>query len=209
MAAGISSPGNYVWREKASLFIILGPLMLSMWIITSCGIKLIFGLDWMNSFLIGACVTPTDPVLANSIIQGSFADNHIPKNVRLLISAESAANDGLGLGFVLLPLYLSRFSSAGEGFGFFLLNVMMYQILMSMILGGGIGYVARKLLKLAQRRDWIDKESLLGFSVALALTVSGSMSLLGSDDILVTISNGRRVIQQAWLYPGIFGSTRL
>lgn len=38
--------------------------------------------------VMGACVTPTDPVLANSILKGKFADEHIPLHVRLLLSGE-------------------------------------------------------------------------------------------------------------------------
>lgn len=49
--------------------------------------------------VIGACLTPTDPVNANAIIRGAFAMKYVPKNVRLLIAAESGANDGKQLSY--------------------------------------------------------------------------------------------------------------
>lgn len=198
MAAGISSPGDYVWRERRSLAIILGPLMVMMWMVSSLGIKIIFGLSWTESFIIGACVTPTDPVLANSIIQGSFADAYIPVNVRHLLSAESAANDGLGLVFILIPLYLSRFQF-GEGIGLLFLKVIGYQIVISVIFGIVVGFMARTLLQIAHERHYIDKVSILAFSIALALTISGSLSLLGIDDILACYVAGVVISWDCWL----------
>lgn len=38
--------------------------------------------------MIAACFTPTDPVLCNSIVQGKFAEKHIPVHLRNLISCE-------------------------------------------------------------------------------------------------------------------------
>jgi NhaP-type Na+/H+ or K+/H+ antiporter len=61
--------------------------------------------------VIGACLTPTDPVLANSIMKGKFAEAHIPLNVRLVLSAESGINDGLGTPFLFLAIYLMRIVS--------------------------------------------------------------------------------------------------
>ncbi|KAI8907983.1 Sodium/hydrogen exchanger family-domain-containing protein [Gorgonomyces haynaldii] len=197
MLAGISNPGNYVWVERKSLLFALGPLMCFMWVVSSLGVKAIFGFDWNLSFLIGACVTPTDPVLANSIVHGSFAEKYIPQNVRLLLSAESAANDGLGLAFVFIPLYLSRFPIA-EGIGWWFVKVVLYQVVMSCILGATIGTIALYLLKQSSQRKWIDKESILGFSIALALTVMGSLALLGSDDILACYIAGLALSWDKW-----------
>lgn len=92
MASGIALPGNYVWRSKLSIMVLLGPLMLAMWLVSSMGAKLIFGVSWTDAFVIGACVTPTDPVLANSVVRGAFAEAHIPPHVRLLLSAERLFN---------------------------------------------------------------------------------------------------------------------
>ena len=39
---------------------------------------------------------PTDPVLAASIVRGRYAEKHVARNVRDIVSAESGANDGLG-----------------------------------------------------------------------------------------------------------------
>lgn len=42
----------------------------------------------LEALALGACVTPTDPILASSIVKGKFAEEHIPVTVRDLLSAE-------------------------------------------------------------------------------------------------------------------------
>jgi NhaP-type Na+/H+ or K+/H+ antiporter len=68
---GISLPKAYLKREWMSLSTLLGPVMLSAWFVTSLLIwGLIPGLTFLECLIIAACVTPTDPVLANSICRG-------------------------------------------------------------------------------------------------------------------------------------------
>lgn len=198
MAAGVSSPGDYVWREKVSVAVAVGPVMLMMYLVTSCGLKIVFGGDWVSAFMVGACLTPTDPVLANSIVQGSFADAHIPIHVRLLISAESAANDGLALVFLLIPLYLSRYDPQ-LGFGLFLLKVILYQVVLAVVFGIVFGFIARRLIRFAHEHGLIDDISILSFSIALALLISGCLSLIGADDIFACYVAGVVISWDRWL----------
>jgi hypothetical protein len=44
---------------------------------------------------------------------GEFARRHVPVNLRQLLAAESAANDGLAYPFLTLALYLTIDSSRG------------------------------------------------------------------------------------------------
>ena len=57
-----------------SLVTLLGPIMTTAWFICSLLVwGLVPGLTFLESLVIGACVTPTDPVLANSICKGKLA----------------------------------------------------------------------------------------------------------------------------------------
>ena len=68
---GISLPKAYLYKQKRSLITLLGPVMTIAWFICSLLVwGLIPGLTFLESLVIGACVTPTDPVLANSICKG-------------------------------------------------------------------------------------------------------------------------------------------
>lgn len=68
---GVSLPKAYLKREWISLATLLGPIMLIAWFLTSLLIwGLIPGLTYLECLVIGACATPTDPVLANVICKG-------------------------------------------------------------------------------------------------------------------------------------------
>ncbi|KAJ2371137.1 hypothetical protein H4S02_009662, partial [Coemansia sp. RSA 2611] len=89
MAAGITLPKKYLTKELVSLLMLLGPVMAWMWLTSAVIIMLVFRLGFVESLLIASCVAPTDPVLANSIVRGKFAEAKVPQHVRNIISAES------------------------------------------------------------------------------------------------------------------------
>ncbi|KAI9339612.1 Sodium/hydrogen exchanger family-domain-containing protein [Obelidium mucronatum] len=197
MACGVDLPGNYLWKEWKSLTMLLGPVMIVKWFITALGIYWIMGLTFLDCLIISACVTPTDPVLANSIVKGKFAEKHVPLNVRLILSAESGANDGLGTPFLLLAIYLQRLP-VGQAIGEWSWKVVLYQVVLSVVIGIVAAYFGKRLLKTAERREWIDKESILSFSIALALFLMGFVSLIGSDDILAVFIAGNVLTWDLW-----------
>ncbi|KAJ3413774.1 hypothetical protein HDV05_007594 [Chytridiales sp. JEL 0842] len=198
MACGIDLPGNYLWREKLSIAILLGPVTIAMWLTSALGVYLIIGTSFLDAMIIAACMAPTDPILANSIMKGKFAEAHIPLNVRLVLTAESGANDGFGTPLLLLGVYLQRISSPGQAVGEWTYKVLLYQIGVCIVLSAFIAYLARLALKAAERNNLIDKESLLSFSVALSLVVMGAMSLMGANDLLAAFVAGNVLTWDLW-----------
>jgi sodium/hydrogen antiporter len=59
--------------------------------------RLVIGLDWTESFLLGALLSPTDPVLSSSVVTNPL----VPRIVRHSLNLESGLNDGLALPAVL------------------------------------------------------------------------------------------------------------
>ncbi|MBB4911605.1 cation:proton antiporter [Actinophytocola algeriensis] len=58
------------------------------------------GMDWPTAFLVGAILSPTDPVFAAAIV----GRDDVPLRLRRLLNVESGLNDGLALPFVLIFL---------------------------------------------------------------------------------------------------------
>lgn len=58
------------------------------------------GLPWMESLLIGAVLSPTDPVFASAIV----GREEVPGRLRHLLNVESGVNDGLALPVVVVLL---------------------------------------------------------------------------------------------------------
>ncbi|KAG1207568.1 hypothetical protein G6F69_007944 [Rhizopus microsporus] len=198
MAAGVALPKAYLRKELISLLMLLGPVMIYMWLVSGLLVwALIPGLNYLEALMIAACFTPTDPVLANSIVQGKFAEKHVPTHVRHIISCESGANDGLGYPFLFLAVYLIQMD-IGPAIGKWAYWVMAFNILLSIVIGFVVGYIARKLLKYCEQKKLIDNESFLVYSVALSFFLMGVVGLIGSDDLLACFIAGNSFTWDDW-----------
>ncbi|KAJ1733432.1 hypothetical protein LPJ61_001556 [Coemansia biformis] len=199
MAAGITLPGRYMVRKWRTMSVLLGPVMIVMWLVTAGIIHLMFKLSFKQSLLIASCAAPTDPILANSVVKGRYAEANVPKNVRDALSAESGVNDGLGLPFLYFALYLLDESyTTRHAIGKWFYWTWCYNILLSTVIGIVVGYIARKLLRLSESYDLIDKESFLSFSIGLAVFIVGCLQLIGSDDILCCFIAGHSFTWDDW-----------
>lgn len=186
--AGIQLPSKYLFREWKSLALLLGPGMTAMWVCSSLIIwAMVPNLSFLHSLAIGACVTPTDPVLSNSIVKGKFADKNIPKELQKIIIAESGANDGLGYPFLFLALYLIKYTSGDSelgshgarlAMGYWFGETWGYTILLSVIYGASVGWVAKELLHWAEENKYVDRESFLVFAITLAVSFSRAFIFL-------------------------------
>lgn len=178
--AGVQLPSKYLWTEWRSLSLLLGPGMCVMWIITSLLVwAMVPDINFLFALAVGASVTPTDPVLSNSIVKGKFADKNIPPPLQKIIIAESGANDGLGYPFVFLALYLIKFTGdhglgveggAGKAMALWFYETWAYTILMSVAYGALVGWLAKELLHWAEERRYVDRESFLVFAITLAVS---------------------------------------
>ncbi|KAK1351221.1 Na+/H+ antiporter [Hamiltosporidium tvaerminnensis] len=190
VAVGIAVPKSYIRKEWKSLFVLLFPLMVLTWLISSGIICLVTKLSFLKSLVIGACVTPTDPVLASTVLKGKFANRYIPVHLRNLLTVESGANDGLGFPLLTLPIYLLTHSSVFEALKKWTYHTWVYEIFLAIAIGVFFGYFGRILLKASKARNLIDKESFLVFIIALAVTVTGFTALIDSDDIVAAFICG-------------------
>ena len=193
MEVGVTLSANYVKRAWKSIAIFLGPLMLLMWFTSAIIIKFILGIGWREALIIGACATPTDPVLAASVLKGKFSNKYIPTHLKNLLAAESGVNDGLGLPFMMLPVLLIAKEAEGgtaEALKDWFLDIVLYEVILSIVIGIICGFGARFLLKKSIKYNLIDKESFLVFNLALALFVTGATALIHSDDLLAVFIAG-------------------
>ncbi|KAI5862329.1 Cation/H+ exchanger [Durotheca rogersii] len=198
--AGGQLPSRYLRQEWKPLGLLLRPLMAAMWVATSLLVwALIPRLPFLHALAIGACVTPTDPVLSNVIVKGRLADKNVPKDLQSLIIAESGANDGLGYPFLFFALYLikyvgdggrSELGGAGLAMSLWVGETMGYTIIFSVVYGAFAGWAARVLLHLCEERRIIDHESFVAFAFSLALFITGTCGMIGTDDILACFVAG-------------------
>lgn len=189
MGVALRLPKGYVTRHWRSLSVLLGLGMLLMWWASSLLIYWLLDLPFTVALLIGAIVTPTDPIVATSIVTGEIAHRNIPGRLRRLLSTESGINDGLAYPFVLLPILLSTRSQT-ETFVYWFTRVWLWEVGFAVLFGMLLGYVAGHCLQWAETKHTIDKKSFLAYTVALSLLILGATKLLGSDGILAVFVAG-------------------
>lgn len=206
-AVGVELPKAYILRHWRSLLVLIGPAMLFGWIVSGALIyALVPALTFLQALVIAAAVTPTDPVLAASVVgKGKYAQKHVPAHLRHLLQAESGCNDGAAFPFLYLAMFLlmREETSIGMAIGKWILLVVLYQIILGIVIGVVIGILARKTLKFCKRRSMIDKESMVAMYVALALLTTGTTALAGSDDLLAAFACGAAFAWDDWFTESI------
>ena len=161
---------------RAGLLLTLG--MVGMFAVTSLGAWLLLDLPFWGAVLVGAILTPTDPVVASTLVSGPLAERNLPRWLRRSLQIESGANDGLAIAFVLLPLIVvtqgadSWLGEAGRELG--------------IGLGVGVvtGYVAGRAVSASDRTGIFADEYVLAVGVGLALVNVAGGELLGGSGVL-------------------------
>ncbi|BGP27801.1 hypothetical protein JCM10295v2_006778 [Rhodotorula toruloides] len=206
-AVGVELPKAYVWRHWKSLAMLLGPIMFAGWMVSGALMYAIIpGLEFLPALVLAAGVTPTDPILASSVVgKGKYAQEHVPSHIRHVLQAESGCNDGAAFPFLYLALFLLLRGehSVGQAVGYWVLLVVLYQIILGVIIGSVIGVIARKVLKFSKRRELIDRESMVAMYVALSLLTTGLTTLAGSDDLLAAFCCGTAFAWDDWFTESI------
>jgi len=189
MAAALRLPPRYTIQHWKSLSILIGLVMPIMWLFASGAFHYIIGLEWKLALLTGAVIAPTDPIVASAIITGKTAEENLPARLRNLLSAESAANDGLAYPMVLLALDFVH-PPKGSLFWNWFIHSLLWKVGAAVCFGILLGYGAGWLLDWAERKQLIDKISFLAFTLTLSLLTLGLTKLLGTDGILAVFVAG-------------------
>jgi sodium/hydrogen antiporter len=97
------------WGPPARALALAMPLTLCLLALAA---KLLFSeLSWAEAFLLGAVLSPTDPVVTSAVV----TSERVPRVVRHTLNLESGLNDGLALPFVLFFLVLATETDEAAG----------------------------------------------------------------------------------------------
>lgn len=107
-------------------------------IIVAAATRVLIGLSWTESFLLGALLAPTDPVLTSSIVTNS----RVPRLIRHSLNLESGLNDGLALPAVLT--FLAALSADSGHFVWW--RFVLQDVGLGFLFGLACGWVASLLM---------------------------------------------------------------
>jgi NhaP-type Na+/H+ or K+/H+ antiporter len=100
--------------------------------------RAIVGLSWTEAFLLGALLSPTDPILTSSIV----TNPRVPRLIRHSLNLESGLNDGLALPAVLA--FLAALTVGSEHFVWW--RFVVQDIGLGFLYGLACGWVASLLM---------------------------------------------------------------
>jgi NhaP-type Na+/H+ or K+/H+ antiporter len=94
-------------------------------------------LGWTESFLVGALLSPTDPVLSSAVI----TNPRVPRMIRHSLNLESGLNDGLAL-----PAVLAFTAAAAGSDDFVWWRFVLQDVLVGLLSGLAVAFVASRLM---------------------------------------------------------------
>jgi NhaP-type Na+/H+ or K+/H+ antiporter len=140
----------------------------------------IIGLPWPEAFLVGAVLSPTDPVFAAALV----GREEVPFRLRYLLNVESGFNDGLALPVVLIMLDVLGAAKVGVGTA------------LELILGVGLGVIVPwGAIRLEQLRFFSVAASYGPlYAFAVGLLVLSLAFLTHANEFLAAFSAGVTVV---------------
>ncbi|KAJ8703235.1 hypothetical protein PTI98_001874 [Pleurotus ostreatus] len=190
-AIGIELPKSYLAKHVIGLSVLVVPTMAFGWLAVAGIMNVIFPhLDFISCLVIAACLTPTDPVICASIVGGKYAMEHVPKELRHILAAESAANDGLAYPFLSISIYLTVEVSRGVAFGKWFAVGWLYQVILGTVIGATMGLGFSRLIQYTHKKGYVDRQSYVAQYLAFAIFTIGVVRTIGSDDLLAAFAAG-------------------
>jgi sodium/hydrogen antiporter len=139
-------------------------------------------LTWTECFLIGALLSPTDPVLSSSVV----TNPRVPRVIRHSLNLESGLNDGLALPAVLA--FAGALDANQHGFVWW--KFVLQDVSVGAITGLVVGYAASRLMPRtrALRTDIsADQKALYALGVAFAAYGAATLPPEGNGFIAVFV----------------------
>lgn len=170
------------WRNVARLLMVAMPLTIGA--IALFG-SAVMGLSAGAAIVLGACLAPTDPVLAGDIGVGPPGDEE-EREPNFSITGEAGLNDGLAFPFVLLGAVIA----SDDDLGTWLLGDVVYGIALGVVIGPLLGYgVAALTVRLRDRR--LLSAELDGWvAIATVLLIYGVTEVVGAYGFLAAFTGG-------------------
>jgi Na+/H+ antiporter len=177
-------------RELRANLLPISLLAVGLVVATTIGVALVAhaltSLSWPTAFVLGAVVSPTDPVAATAIGR-RFG---VPRRLLAVIEGESLVNDGSALVLLRVALTVAvagSFSVAHAGW------LLVANIVGGVAVGLGVGYVVRRLRRAL---DNPPLEILIAFLTGYFAFLPASA--LGVSGVLATVTAG---VYMGWHTP--------
>jgi sodium/hydrogen antiporter len=136
-------------------------------------------LGWTESFLVGALLSPTDPVLSSAVV----TNPRVPRIIRHSLNLESGLNDGLAL-----PAVLALTAAAAGQEEFVWWEFVLQDVLVGAASGLVVAFVASRLMPGGRALgDEISKHQKALYALGVAFTAYGAATLPPEGNGLIAV----------------------
>jgi sodium/hydrogen antiporter len=126
------------WRLPLRKLVLAMPLTA---VVVAIGARALTNLGWTECFLLGALLSPTDPVLSSSVV----TNPRVPRIVRHSLNLESGLNDGLALPAVL-AFTAALVGSGADGEPFVWWRFVLQDVTVGFAIGVALAFAAARLM---------------------------------------------------------------
>jgi NhaP-type Na+/H+ or K+/H+ antiporter len=187
-STGLKLDRELSWRGWASVARLLGIAMpLTIAAVAAFG-ALAMGLSLGAAIVLGAALSPTDPVLADDIGVGPPGEEE-EREPNFAITAEAGLNDGLAYPFVLLGLLVAARGDDGW-FPEWVLADLLWSIAGGVAIGAGMGYGAAALAVRLRDRRLLASEYDGWLALATVLVIYGATEVATAYGFLAAFAGG-------------------
>lgn len=167
--------GRDLWKPTLRLLVVAMPLtILALAVIGWQAASMTLA----GALLLGAVLSPTDPVLAGDVQVGPPSEGG-EHPVRFALTTEAGLNDGLAFPFVHLGVLVATAGAVSMGLiGEWAMRDVVYRVLVGAAGGAGVGWLLGKLLF-----DW-PKENALATTQAGVVAFAGIIFAYGLTELI-------------------------
>jgi len=139
----------------------------------------IVGLSWLEAALLGALLSPTDPVLSSAVV----TNPRVPRLIRNSLNLESGLNDGLALALII-PVAAAL---DGDRDGTVWWQFMLEDISIGVVAGIALGYLASLLIPRSDSGSTIPDHQKVLYALGVALLTYGILAYAGHGNAFIAV----------------------
>ncbi|HEX5926083.1 MAG TPA: cation:proton antiporter [Baekduia sp.] len=137
-------------------------------VIVALATRLLTDLSWTEAFLVGALLSPTDPVLSSSVVNNP----RVPRVIRHSLNLESGLNDGLAL-----PAVLAFTAALAADSDFVWWKFLLQDVTLGVAYGLVMGYLAARVLPRGRHLESMAADQRALYALGVGLLTYGLTTL--------------------------------
>jgi NhaP-type Na+/H+ or K+/H+ antiporter len=181
------------WRSTILLIVVVMPLTIAA---VTLFASAFMGLSLGAAIILGACLAPTDPVLARDVQVGPPGEGDRAET-NFALTSEAGFNDGLAFPFVFLGVFVA----AEGGTGWFvewLAADVVYAIAMGILIGAFGGQAIGRGADWFRKHGWLHPGLDGWVAMAAVLALYGLTEILGGYGFLAAFAGGLSFRRYEW-----------